>query len=183
VPEVEAQRPTQHRAVTLLAALAGGAFFVLSPGVVGTGIALTVALVTHAAATDARTHRIPNRLLAGAALAIALAALVAGIDAVVATCIVAVAWAGLLLVLHLVDTTLGFGDVKLGGVLGALLGLVGHEAQWSVTSTLLASSTAFVAGALLTLIFAARRRASPVPFGPGLVGATSAMAALVAFAA
>lgn len=180
MPRVEARARTQSFA-RILAALVGGIFFVQSPSVVGAGIAVAVVMATLAAVTDARTHRIPNRLLASAATALLLAAIVAGADAVVAGSIVAMAWGLLLLVLHIVDSTLGFGDVKLGGVLGALLGLVGHAAQWSIAGTLLASSGAFVAGALVTLVTAASRGAEPVPFGPGLVGATAVVALLMRF--
>lgn len=128
---------------------------------------------------DIRTHTLPNRfvlpaypiagvLLLGAALAggIPHHALNAAGGAV--------AMAGLYWVLWFVyPAGMGFGDVKLAGVLGMFLGFVGWE------HVVLGAGAGFVAGGLWGLALMVSRRGSAksaIPFGPSmLTGALGTM--------
>ncbi len=133
---------------------------------------------------DIRTHTLPNRyvlpaypiagaLLLTAALAVgvphhALNALGGG-----------VAMAGLYWVLWFVyPAGMGFGDVKLAGVLGMFLGFLGWE------HVVLGAGAGFVAGGLWGLALIVSRRGtakSAIPFGPSmLVGALGTMLMLPA---
>jgi leader peptidase (prepilin peptidase) / N-methyltransferase len=123
-----------------------------------------------AAATDWRTHRVPN-LLVAVALVPALVAvlLVEGRMQLLASVALGVAVMTVpLLVLHLVaPAAMGFGDVKLAAALGAGLGVL--------DPTLGLPALAVAAG--LTLLVAAWRRRPAMPFAPGLVtGAAVALA-------
>jgi leader peptidase (prepilin peptidase)/N-methyltransferase len=123
-----------------------------------------------AAASDWRTHRVPNVLVA-VALVPALVAVLLVDDRVHLLASVALG-AGVmalpLLVVHLAaPAAMGFGDVKLAAALGAALGV------WD--PTLGVPALAVAAG--LTLLAAAWRRRTAMPFGPGLVtGAGAALA-------
>jgi leader peptidase (prepilin peptidase) / N-methyltransferase len=65
-----------------------------------------------------------------------------------------------ILVAHLASPdAMGFGDVKLGAVLGVAAGLLGW--RWAVLALAVASG--------ITVIVAAATRRRAVPFGPGLV--------------
>lgn len=149
-----------------------------TPSVAAGGAAIAMVVLSHVARVDARTHRIPNRHLAGAAAVIATASVVSGSSTPATVLTASAAWGGLMLALHLLDRSLGFGDVKLGFLLGALLGLVGHAAAWKLPVVLLASATVFLAGALITLR-SARRTGGPTPFAPGLVLASVAAAVVI----
>lgn len=160
-----------------LSATASAVLMVATPSVAAVGAAIAVLLLSHVALVDARSHRIPNTHLAGAAAVLGTAAVISGASAPVVA-INSAAWGGLLLALHLLGGSLGFGDVKLGFVLGAALGLVGHAASWSLAAVLLASSAAFSAGSVITLL-ASKRSAGATPFAPGLVLATVASALVI----
>lgn len=91
--------------------------------------AVVAAVAAAAAVVDARERRIPNRLVLGGLVAVAVAVAVAGVlddrlrDAALGALAGVGGYAGPLLALHLASPgALGFGDVKLGGVLGAGLG-------------------------------------------------------------
>ena len=123
-----------------------------------------------AAASDWRTRRVPNSLVAIALLP-AMVAVVLVDDRI--PLLASVAWgvavmAVPLLVVHLVaPAAMGFGDVKLAVALGAGLGLL--EPELAVLALAVASG--------LTLLAAACRRRSAMPFAPGLViGAAVALA-------
>ena len=129
-----------------------------------------------AAASDWRTHRVPN-LLVAVALVPALVAVLFVDDrmhllAWVASGVAVMALP--LLVVHLAAPgAMGFGDVKLAAALGAALG------QWDPTLGLPALAVA----AGLTLLAAAWRRRTAMPFAPGLVTGAAASLALGALEA
>ena len=123
-----------------------------------------------AAATDWRTHRVPN-LLVAIALVPALIAILLADDRIhlLASLASGVAVMALpLLVLHLVaPAAMGFGDVNLAVALGAGLGVL--EPKLAVLALAAASG--------LTLLAAAWARRAATPFAPGLViGAAAALA-------
>lgn len=129
---------------------------------------------------DARSHLLPNRILApwfvGALVLLAAGALLAGeprtlLRAVLGSVILFAAY----LLLHLVAPSgMGLGDVKLAAVLGLYLGFV------SYVHLLWATVLAFVIGALWTAVLLIARRLtlrSSVAFGPFmLIGAATALA-------
>jgi leader peptidase (prepilin peptidase)/N-methyltransferase len=137
-----------------------------SPPVVATGLSLLVLVV--AALVDAVEHRLPNPLVAGAALPVVLALAVAGsADLVRSATLGAVFVAGPLLLAHLVTPAgMGFGDVKAGAVLGAAIGLIDVEVA------LLALVFGLGAGAAWGI----GRRARSVALGPALVAGALAAA-------
>lgn len=123
-----------------------------------------------AAASDWRTRRVPNSFVAIALLPAMVAVLLVDdripLLARVASGVAVMAVP--LLVVHLVTpAAMGFGDVKLAVALGAGLGLL--EPKLAVLALAVASG--------LTLLAAAGRRRSAMPFAPGLViGAAAALA-------
>jgi leader peptidase (prepilin peptidase)/N-methyltransferase len=122
-----------------------------------------------AAATDWRTHRVPNLLVAVALVPALVAVLVVDdrTHLLASLALGAAVMALPLLFVHLAaPAAMGFGDVKLAAALGAALGVL--------DPTLGVPALAVAAG--LTLIAAAWRRRTAMPFAPGL--ATGAWAAL-----
>ncbi|HVW41501.1 MAG TPA: prepilin peptidase [Amycolatopsis sp.] len=131
--------------------------------------ALTVPLV----AADLRHRRLPNALTLPAypALGLALAtAAVAGpgVGLLLRALAAGAAFGGLHLLVHALSRrSLGAGDVKLAGVLGAVLGAV----SW------VALPIAAALAAVVTVALAAVRRwPGGVPHGPGLLAAASLVA-------
>jgi leader peptidase (prepilin peptidase)/N-methyltransferase len=120
--------------------------------------------LVHAAAVDIRTRRLPDRLLARSlVIVLAVIALRLG-DGLGSAAAGAVALALPLLLAHLVDPAgLGFGDVKLAGVLGTLVGLV----DWRLAPLALGLAC------LVALLWVAVRRVRSLAFGPPLVGAAA----------
>jgi leader peptidase (prepilin peptidase)/N-methyltransferase len=120
--------------------------------------------LVQAAAVDIRTRRLPDRLLARS-LVMVLAVIVLRVGDGLASAVAgAVALALPLLLAHLVDPSgLGFGDVKLAGVLGALVGLV----DWRLAPLALGLAC------LAALAWVAVRRVRSLAFGPPLVGAAA----------
>jgi leader peptidase (prepilin peptidase)/N-methyltransferase len=133
---------------------------------------LALLLLTAAALVDVVERRLPNALVAVAAIPVLFAVAAAWVsgptDVLRGVVIGAALLGGPLLVTHLASPSgMGFGDVKAGAVLGAALGLV--NAQIAVLALLLGLSGA--AGWAL----AGRRRS--IALGPGLVaGAVVALA-------
>ncbi|MHA7277290.1 prepilin peptidase [Arthrobacter sp. Hz1] len=129
---------------------------------------------------DIRSHLLPNRIIFPAypvaGLLLGVAALLAGDGARVLTMIggAVVLWLAYFLVRALYPAGMGFGDVKLAGLLGLYLGFVG----WS--QLLWATIAAFGLGALWGLILIGSRRGtltSAIPFGPVMIaGAALGMA-------
>lgn len=142
---------------------------------VGAAIFVVVAIGAVAAVVDARTGRIPNRLVAMAAVAVAVAVLTSIVvdgpgAAPWSTLVGAIAFAGPLLVCHLVaPDSIGFGDVKLAAVAGAALGLV--DGRLGLLALCISTGATAIAGVV--------GRRSTLPLGPGLMLGT-AVAALTA---
>ena len=142
-------------------------------GLVGIGVWLLV--------IDARTHRLPNRIVLPT-LAAVLA--LAGIDAIVTGrsgsliggVIGMLVLGGLYAVLRATSRGgIGGGDVKLAGVIGLVLGWHGWQAL------AVGAASAFVLGALYALALMAFRRAdrsTRIAFGPWMIiGAVLGVAA------
>lgn len=169
--------PTYVGRVASAFLVAGAAVAVLSPSAV-TGAVFAIvaafALAVVGAWIDLRERRIPDVVVVGVAGVVAgvvAAESVGGYGSTPLTSAAAgaVLFALPLFVAHSISPgALGFGDVKLGMALGAVLGLVDWRAG------LLALCVASGATAAIGLV----RRATHLPFGPGLV-AGSAVALLV----
>jgi leader peptidase (prepilin peptidase)/N-methyltransferase len=139
----------------------------VTPRVLGT-VAGVVVLVA-AALVDVAEHRLPNRVVATAAVPVVVALAVGWSgDVGRSVALGAALVAGPLLLTHLASPTgMGFGDVKAGAVLGAGVGLV--DAQLALFG--------LVAGLAIGASWGLARRARSVPLGPALVaGALAALA-------
>lgn len=164
--------------------LVTGLAFAVAAAVVGWSVVLVpvLALVTGLvamSAVDLAVMRIPTRFVYATALAVAaglvLAAVVDGpARRLVGAGIGAAAFGGFLLVLHLISPrALGFGDVRLATLLGAVVGWAAWRAdhpvltpiQGVLNAGLLAGLVGSLAGLVLLVI---RRRDRPFPFGPAL---------------
>jgi leader peptidase (prepilin peptidase)/N-methyltransferase len=121
---------------------------------------------------DYEHHRLPNRLMvvfaAGAAVLLTLAAvirsdwhpLLRGVEGGAAV------YAVFFVIVFIKPGSFGWGDVKLGGVLGAYLGWFGWEYVYY------GMFGGFVLGALVSVVMLVARRAtmkSEIPFGPSLI--------------
>ncbi|MFB9798525.1 prepilin peptidase [Arthrobacter citreus] len=149
-------------------ALGGPAFWVLCAAT-----AYFLVLAVRLTAVDAATHRLPNRLVLPAypvsAVLLGAAALAAGdpgrITAMVLSC--AGLWGAYFLLRFGNPSGLGFGDVKLAGVLGLYLGFAG----WPYV--LAGTFAAFLLGGFwgLALILSRRGTAkTAIAFGPFMLG-------------
>ena len=134
--------------------------------------AVAAVVLVPAGLVDVIERRLPDRALAVAASCLVIGLLVELIrssagwaDVVIGAVVMALP----LLVLHLVSpASMGFGDVKLAFVLGAVVGTIAWE--------LAISALALAAG--LSVSIAVLARARTIPFGPGLItGAALALAA------
>lgn len=132
-------------------------------------VGLTLGVLVLAAVVDVVEHRLPNALVAIAAVPVAVALLAATSSDLLRSALFGAALlGGPLLLTHLVSPAgMGFGDVKAGAVAGAALGLI--DAQLALLALVLGLAAA--AG------WGLARRSRSVPFGPGLVA--GALAALV----
>lgn len=140
------------------------------------GVASALGVAWVAAAADAATGRIPDRVVLSVAaptLAVVVVAVLSGGHRVAAgSALGLLLIAGPLLLVHLVSpASMGFGDVKLGAALGAVVGVVDPE---SAVLALCVASAVTVGAAIVG-------RRSSVPFGPGLV--LGAACSLVVFGA
>ncbi len=136
-----------------------------------------VAILIPAGLIDLLDRRLPNRMVAAAAISMVLAVAVSstGLGSALQSgwfaglAVGAGFMAGPLLALHLISpASMGFGDVKIGVVLGASVGVV--DPQLSLVALLIASAGSAVFGLV------ARRR--HIAFGPGLIlGTVIALAA------
>ena len=142
-------------------------------GAAGVSVGLAVALAAFPAAVDARTSRIPDRLLVWST--VPTLTVIAhefgnrrGASTALAVILGVLGFAGPIFIVHLVSpASLGFGDVKLAAALGAALGLI--DPGLGLFALCIASGVTCVAGLV------GRRQA--LAFGPGLVvGAVVALA-------
>lgn len=177
--------PARRRRIAAVTAGAAATFAVLAAAI-GATAALPAYLFVGAAGVllaviDAEHHRLPDRIVlpsyvVGATLLL-LAALVSGdVAAWVRALLAAGAVFAALFVLALISPDgFGFGDVKLGGLLGLYLGWLGWD------EVVLGVAAGFVIGTVVALALVVVRRASmrsPVAFGPALLaGALVAVAA------
>lgn len=129
---------------------------------------------------DTRHHRLPDRVVlpsyvVGEALLLMAATVTGDFAAWLRALSAAAAVFAVFFLLALVSPDgFGFGDVKLGGLLGMHLGWLG----WGYV--VLGVAAGFVIGTAVALVLVASRRASlrtPVPFGPALLA--GALAAVV----
>lgn len=159
--------------------------FALTAARLGADAALPAFLVGVAglvavSAVDLELFIVPNRILyptlfVAAPLLVGAAALDGDWDRVKTAAIGGALGWGLLLVIHLVSPAgMGFGDVRLAGLIGMLLGWlsIGHV----LVALFLAFLAAAVVGVLL-IVTGVKGRKDKVPFGPFL--ATGAMLALL----
>jgi len=132
------------------------------------GVSATFIAISLAAMVDVRQRRLPDVLtVPGALVSIATVVPVTaaegtavGVDVATSVALGAAAFAGPLLVLHLVSPAgMGFGDVKAGVALGTAIGLI--DTASSLVGLFVGSLIAASAG-LVT-------RQRHVPFGPSLV--------------
>jgi len=156
-------------AIEVVAAVLLGALGLLavgvSPALVGV---LWLAAVTPALVRiDCREHRLPNALVApgyaAAGVSICISWTVYG-TAPSTSILAGAAYFAFLLLLNLIGG-MGMGDVKLGGVLGLVLGTI------SVDAAVVGPLFAFLAGgiAAVVLLLIRRRRGTRMPFGPFLL--------------
>lgn len=161
-----------------------GVGFGLSAWRIGWSWALlpVLAMVTGATAAsvvDLACWRVPTRfiyLTAGiAALAMVLGTVMVGDgEPLLGAVIGGVTYGGLLGLVHLVSPRmLGFGDVRLGLLLGMVVGWMGWTAELPLLGPLSAVSQAMFMGCLLGMVvglvlLVARRKSQPYPFAPWL---------------
>lgn len=147
------------------------------PGAFASAIALVAFLYLAAvtvglAVIDLDTHTLPNRIVlpayvVGGLLLVASAVLAADYEALLRAVIgLATLGGGYLLLATLYAGGMGFGDVKLAGVLGMFLGFLG----WG--ELLVGAFGAFVLGGVFAVILVVGKRAnrkSGIPFGPWML--------------
>ena len=161
--------PPSRSIVALLGAACVGATLIWLPVTPRAAIAgLALAPLWWAAAIDLAERRLPNRLvLAGAAVVLGGVLIVAAADGAnggwrvgQSTVSGAAAMVAPMLAIHLIAPDgLGFGDVKAGAVLGAIVGLID---AW-------AAAVALATGAIMAAVAGLVLRRRTVPFGPALV--------------
>ena len=136
--------------------------------------AVFVAFGLPLAVIDARTHRLPNRLLLAAVpsavAAVAVHAAVTQQWEVLGRAVIgaAIACLGLLVLAAISRGALGMGDVKLGLFLGVVLGWLGW---WAVLWGLLLGFMLAGVYAVGLLMLGRATRHSAIPLGPFLLGA------------
>lgn len=165
-------RHAPRRPIPVWAIATAGLAVALGAGVVAGGVPLpsaaAIVALVPAAVVDARSRRLPDRLVGTAAVVLlAAVALAAAGQPVGVTGLAAgaVLLAGPLLVVHLISpAAMGFGDVKAAAVVGAAVGF----RSWHLALPALAAAAAVTAGAAVVC------RARTVAFGPGLVAGASA---------
>jgi leader peptidase (prepilin peptidase) / N-methyltransferase len=172
--------------------VATGALFGAAAARIGWSAELPAVLVLLAglvavSAVDLAYLRIPTRFIhvtgAAVATAIGAAAVAAGpVGAVAGAGLGAALYAGFLGALYLVSPAmLGFGDVRLGALIGAVVGWLAwvpdRPVEGPLTAVLRAAFVAGVVGtAAGTVLLVVRRQNRPFPFGPAMaVGAVFAV--------
>lgn len=162
--------PNARREVVLAAA--GAVVVVLASGLLDLSVAwpvVPVALVAAVAASvvDLRERRLPNRLLLPASAGVAVVLIAAAVDGEAARSAIALAAGASALLFYgliwwLRPSALGYGDVKLAGLLGMATGWL------SITAAVTAVFVAFIFAALVAvvLLVLGRARSTEIPFGP-----------------
>ena len=139
-------------------------------------VAAFLAVLLALALIDARHRVLPNRIVYPAVLAFGVA-IVAGDLADARVDLAGAAWGfvafgGALLVISLISRGMGMGDVKLGFLIGLVLGSL------ALSFVAVAAGVAILAGGVgaVAALAAGRSRKSAIPFGPFLAlgGATAA---------
>jgi leader peptidase (prepilin peptidase)/N-methyltransferase len=175
---------------------ATGALFALAAAAVGPSLALVPLLALIAglvamSAVDLAVMRIPTRFVyTTAVVVVAGLVLASAVDGPVrrlaGAAIGAAAYGGALLVLHLISPrALGFGDVRLATLVGAVVGWcawrLDHPVLTPIQGVLNAGLLAGLIGSVVGLVLlVARGRDRPFPFGPALAvgGVAVALAAV-----
>ncbi|MBG6238961.1 leader peptidase (prepilin peptidase)/N-methyltransferase [Mycetocola sp. CAN_C7] len=130
------------------------------------GVSVSLALI------DLDTHKLPNAIvlpsyLVGGVLLAAAGILNGDIDALIRAAVgMAALWAAYFLLAMLYPGGMGFGDVKLAGVLGIYLGFVGWGAL------LVGAFAAFFLGGIYAIALLLSKKAgrkSGIPFGPWML--------------
>lgn len=166
--------------VCVVAGVAGGVAFA-SDIPLAAGLVWWLALVPGvvAAAVDLHEHRIPNRILVPIIAAMATDMLVTAIATGSWWPLGRAALAGVcgfaLFYLIAMFTGLGYGDVKLIGVLAAA---AGYQSVQAIASTLTLGW--LLAGLVGLVLLAVRRRDEPLPLGPSLLAGAGLGIALLA---
>ncbi len=163
----------QARVWTVVGTGAGGLLGVVLDPRAAVVWAVTLAVGVPLAAIDLGAHRLPDALVLPAVAAAVVVALVGGEPAAVAGGAVLVTGFALLAVLP--RSGLGFGDVKLAGLLGTALGLLG----WRVWAW--GAALAFVSGGVVAAVLLATgraRRDTALPFGPHMLAGALVAAVL-----
>ena len=159
-----AKSPGVRAALTVIVASVTALAWLGNPRFVLVLVALALAPLVVAGLIDTRTRRLPNRLLGLACLPAGAAAVLASGSTSVAAVesLLGVALtAGPLLAVHLINPSgMGFGDVKLGMVLGLLV----SSADWRLGIVVLLIAS--VGSALWCLA----RSQQSIAFGPPLIG-------------
>jgi Flp pilus assembly protein protease CpaA len=162
---------TSQSSSTVLRWAGMGAVVILAiGGWTGVPIALAVPGLLLAARTDARSHVIPNRLLAAAvALFVPSALFVGGTDALPALAAGGATFAAMFVTL-LADPRLGGGDVKLAPLVGALAAWPWAADGTDLLTCVLIGLASLVLG--LTSALAAHQSTGALPLAPAMaVGA------------
>lgn len=170
VPTAVPDRTSTHQKMGLAAVLVTLAVPVILAGPVAAVVGAHV-IAAAAAVVDVRSRRIPNRLVVLVVVAAALGVVAASSpgDAASDAVLGAVGLGGPMLLIHLLSpASIGFGDVKLGAALGAVLGPLGP--------TLALVALCLASGATAVVGLSTRRR--ELPLGPGLVIGSAVAAAL-----
>ena len=140
------------------------------------GLAIILFAATGASLVDAATFRLPDVLVlrgwAVGAVALTAGAFLDGDPRrlAIALAISAVSWAVFAALAWAYPPGMGYGDVKLAGMLALATG------WWGVTIAVAAVIGAFVVGGFIGIALMALRRArgsTPIPFGPALVVAAA----------
>jgi leader peptidase (prepilin peptidase)/N-methyltransferase len=168
--------------VGLVSGVAGGVAFAGETSI-GTALVWWLALVpgVAAAAVDLHEHRIPNRILiimiAAMAAVMLVEAIATGSWWILGRATLAGAGGFALFYLFAMLTGLGYGDVKLVGLLSAA---AGYQSVQAIVSTLMLGW--LLAGLLGLMLLGVRRRDDPLPLGPSLLAGAGLGLALLAAA-
>lgn len=133
------------------------------------------AMLVTVSVIDLITFRLPDHIIVPASVAcLALVVISSALDGDVGRIKYALAGAGFyfgfLLVVHLISPRgMGFGDVKMAGVMGLCVGWMGDGYGQSIALVLWAMMIGFVIGSVFGLVMLVRnRRSRGYPFGPFL---------------